>query len=606
MRQNGDGGFAIDDGFADDNDVMMEMPDFTFGGPDELNVQGLFHEELLTQAAAPSNPAQRSLLQLQQGQGAMNMRDLSNLQLDPKHMNAANMEAANLEYVVGQNNQNIVGNIGVQPALNVSWVDDNQKILNHLNQEQQNEQYAELHRGGIYKRGAMNLQAMNAVICKLENADFESLTSFFDTKKHGNWAGPDQWYHRRYQLTLQSHKNKQRAASSEGSPERKVSAQQRADGQQSGNVVGNAPRQRRERQSKWIDFMGIANGQLIEEKEFEEPQRSYNTLTQGVLDRNRKGYHSLPKDLQIKPDLFIKLFHRPNYSVWKHWLNQHKLRMMKRRNESAENGNVSALPQPDSAVGGSFINPQGMSMDDASGMAMGLDAMERSQVLAMEQMAQFENGDEEDEFQYDYGNPMDTSHFVPNLGGDAGGHGDDGIQFDFNLNGYDLIEADPDRKVERIQVEYAVTAKKVNVRKLKLKLWDRIDADIVMANKENVSKNSNVNRSDNREGTGDDEDIEMERSDDDGHKVEKEQKAVTFQDSLSSLPANISSSISVQMCFICLLHLANERELQFVPREMKEALEGKVIKRGDFEIQYANENSEFEREAQKTNTVMIL
>jgi len=578
----------IGDAFADDNDIMMEMPDFTIGGGDDLNAQDLFHEELLTQAAAPAVGGQQSLMLVQQAQGAMNMRDLSNLQLDPNHLNAANLSAANLEYVVGQNNQNIVGNIGVQPALNVSWVDDDEQVLSRLNQEQQNEQYAQLHRGGIYKRGAMNLRAMNAVISKLENADFESLTSFFDTKKHGNWAGPDQWYHRRYQLTLQSQKHSQRSQS----PNKSASVQPHGVG---GEEEKSGPsRPRRERQSKLIDFMSIAGGQLIEEKEFEEPQRSYNTLTQGVLDRNRKGYHTLPKDLQIKPDLFIKLFHRPNYSVWKHWLNQHKLRMMKRRNEAGD-GDGAVLGQrahDGSAVGVHFADDvAGGSMLDGGAMGMDVDAMDRSQVMAMEQMAQFEAGnDDDDEFQYDYGNPMDTSHFVPNLGGDGGD--DEEAQFDFNLNGYDLIEADPDRKVERIEVEYAVTAKKVNVRKLKLKLWDRIDVDIVAAGKEKENESRLSNKASSEE---DDDDIEM------GQRggAQKGDKAVTFQDSLSSLPANISSAISVQMCFICLLHLANEKELQFVQTESKKD-------KGDFVIQYADANSKFERDANATTSVMIL
>jgi len=433
------------------------------------------------------------------------------------------------------------------------------------------------------------------VISKLENADFENLTSFFDSKKHGNWAGPDQWYHRRYQLTLQSHKNKQRRGERDGSTDESDPAQRNASADGSVSVAA-APRPRRERQRKWIDFMAVAGGELIEEKEFDEPQRSYNTLTQGVLDKNRKQYHTLPKDLQIKPDLFIKLFHRPNYSVWKHWLNQHKLRMMKRRNQS-EDGNVNGdgmgiNEQGNISMNGSFMNQQAMM--DNGGAPIDLDAMDRSQIMAMEQMAQFDNGGDDDgQFQYDYQNPLDTSHFVPDMGGGGGSYdfADDG--FDFNLNGYDLIEADPDKQVERIHVEYAVTAKKVNVRKLKLKLWDRIDADIVPKDKENVTPPV--------EDQAEDADIEM-----DDVAPKKVDKAVTFQDSLASLPANISSAISVQMCFICLLHLANEKELQFVPKEGKTKMDGKVMERGDFEIQYANANSEFEKEAAKTNQVMIL
>merc|ERR1712087_964406 len=134
-------------------------------------------------------------------------------------------------------------------------------------------------------------------------------------------------------------------------------------------------------------------------------------------------------------------------------------------------------------------------------------------IEAMENMAQFaamadNGGDDEDEFEYNYQNPLDCSHFVPAL--DASPlKGEE--QFDFNLNGYDLID-DPNRKIDKIRVEFHVVAKKVNVRKLKLKLWDRIDGDLqTPQNKEN-------------------EDVDM---------GVKEKGKVTFQDSLDTLPVNI-------------------------------------------------------------------
>eukprot|EP00483_Globobulimina_turgida_P004111 UN04119 len=126
---------------------------------------------------------------------------------------------------------------------------------------------------------------------------------------------------------------------------------------------------------------------------------------------------------------------------------------------------------------------------------------------------------------------------------------DDGGFMNFNLNGYDLIDIDQSKKVERIQVEFATTAKKVNVRKLKLKLWDKIHNDLpdvaLQINKENI-ENSNHN---NNEDVDVDVDVDM-----------NEMNEVTFQNALNSLPSSISSSISVQMCFICLLHLANEKK----------------------------------------------
>merc|ERR1712025_51334 len=150
----------------------------------------------------------------------------------------------------------------------------------------------------------------------------------------------------------------------------------------------------------------------------------------------------------------------------------------------------------------------------------------------------------------------------------------------------------PNRKIDKIRVEFHVVAKKVNVRKLKLKLWDRIDGDLqTPQNKENR------------------EDQEEEEDEDIGMAVTKDKETkVTFQDSLDSLPANISSAISIQMCFICLLHLANEKELQFVPKG-KDGVEeesGMQPVRGDFEIQYADAKSAMEMDASKINPVMVL
>merc|ERR1712130_143385 len=197
------------------------------------------------------------------------------------------------------------------------------------------------------------------------------------------------------------------------------------------------------------------------------------------------------------------------------------------------------------------------------------------------------NGEEEDEFKYNYNNPLDSSHFVPNMNDPADNDG--GVNaFDFNLNGYDLIDVDHSKKLNVIQVEFATKAKKVNVRKLKYKLWDKLAKDLPdkeEINKENVEKNSNRNIKDDEMDIDD-----INNTNDDNNKM------VTFQEALDSLPSNISSSISVHMCFICLLHLANEKELQFVPKLKEDANDLKtVLERGNFEIQYANQQSQFER-----------
>merc|ERR1712154_375288 len=204
-----------------------------------------------------------------------------------------------------------------------------------------------------------------------------------------------------------------------------------------------------------------------------------------------------------------------------------------------------------------------MHMDDPlNGMA---DDDVEPQFLAQQAaaMAVIEpNGDgfeDEDEFKYNYNNPLDSSQFVPDMNADN----DQSNNFDFNLNGYDLIDVDQSKKLNVIQVEYATTAKKVNVRKLKYKLWDKLAKDLpANNNKENVEIDSNRNIKQDDE---DEDDIQMNES--------GNNKLVTFQEALDSLPCNISSSISVHMCFICLLHLANEKELQFVPKIKEEEAE---------------------------------
>jgi len=561
----------------DDEDVLMDMPDFTIGGDDDLNAQDLFHEELLTQQVHHAQPALHAMPNNMHNHNIA-VQQLSNLNLadDGNHLN--------IQYVLGQNAADI-GNMGVHPLLNNSHLEnDNEAVLNNLRLEQANEngQYNTLHERGIYRRGAMNLSAMNAVISKLENADFESLTTFFDTKKHGNWAGPDQWYHRRYQLTLQQ---------SNKSPTRTRNASRNASRSPTNtdaNTESNATkpkRARKEKKSTRFDFMSIARGNLIDEKEFEEPQRSYNTLTKAVLDKNRKTYHTLPEDLQMKPDMFIKLFHRPNYSVWRHWLRQHQIRMMKvQQEQEANNANGNVLLDANNMNGSAFM----AGADDFDDYQPAAHDAEMVMPLHMEQRNAVEavlsgglNGDDmeddNNEFQYNYNNPLDTSHFVPDMND---GQNEKENYFDFQLNGYDLVDADPQKRVDKIKVEFATTAKKVNVRKLKLKLWDKINTDLEMTHKKQ-------------------DDVEMNVDDE----REKMEKSVTFQETLDTLPSSISSAISVHMCFICLLHLANEKELQLVPRisESEQQLE-----RGDFGIQCANENSVFEKEAEKINPIVVL
>merc|ERR1712154_315849 len=119
------------------------------------------------------------------------------------------------------------------------------------------------------------------------------------------------------------------------------------------------------------------------------------------------------------PDMFIKLFHRPNYSVWKHWLRQHQMRMMKKNEammqQRREQGMAEGMHLDDNDMNMMNHDMSNMHMEDPlNGMADDTQPQFLAQQAAA--MAVIEaNGDDEDEFKYNYDNPLDSSHFVPNM-----------------------------------------------------------------------------------------------------------------------------------------------------------------------------------------------
>ncbi|KAJ2355677.1 hypothetical protein GGF43_002547, partial [Coemansia sp. RSA 2618] len=142
-----------------------------------------------------------------------------------------------------------------------------------------------------------------------------------------------------------------------------------------------------------------------------------------------------------------------------------------------------------------------------------------------------------------------------------GGESDDGPRFDddydddaLHMSGADDVdESKPDipalKLVKPLYVNYARRAKRVNIRKLKDNIWREM-----AAGDRRVSQAM---------GLAQPADISMGDDDDDSVALAGDQK---FSDVISSLknvyPAEKLEDLSVSFCFICLLHLANERNLR--------------------------------------------
>ncbi|KFQ15418.1 Condensin complex subunit 2, partial [Leptosomus discolor] len=196
--------------------------------------------------------------------------------------------------------------------------------------------------------------------------------------------------------------------------------------------------------------------------------------------------------------------------------------------------------------------------------------------------------DHEDEIgEYDYNNPNDTSNFCPALQAADSDDDNDPVQLvgqtgEFNLTAHpegrdpelhgviddvnittygelNLI-AEP-QKVNKIVIQYAKTAKKMDMKRLKKNMWDLLTDD--GQKKETVAEVSAggaryLSRPEVVAG-------------------EKVFSSIT-KELLHRLPSVMATNLSVPLAFACLLHLANEKNLKL---EGTEDLSDVLVKQGD-------------------------
>ncbi|XP_008057218.2 condensin complex subunit 2 [Carlito syrichta] len=190
---------------------------------------------------------------------------------------------------------------------------------------------------------------------------------------------------------------------------------------------------------------------------------------------------------------------------------------------------------------------------------------------------------------YDYNNPNDTSNFCPGLQAADSDYEelDDlfvgpGGNFDLtsnpchqspttqqngdtpNVQGLDIttygelnLVAEP-QKVNKIEIQYAKTAKKMDMKKLKQSMWNLLT--------EFSRKEAEANQSDpGKEGAP------MEVTD-------KKMLSGLTKNLQKSLPPIMAKNLSIPLAFACLLHLANEKNLKL---EGTEDLSDVLVRQGD-------------------------
>ncbi|XP_064792471.1 condensin complex subunit 2-like [Oncorhynchus masou masou] len=156
---------------------------------------------------------------------------------------------------------------------------------------------------------------------------------------------------------------------------------------------------------------------------------------------------------------------------------------------------------------------------------------------------------------YDYNNANDTANFCPGL---QGGDSDDGFSRgaddtqpsadsnlassqdhdDVSTYGEDDLVPEPHR-VNKIEINFAKTAKKMDMKRLKNIMWNLLTDSLEKTAKEVEN---------------------AETSEVSGEKVFSQ----TTKTLLQSLPPTMAQNLSVPLAFVALLHLANEKNLELV------------------------------------------
>ncbi|KAJ8005858.1 hypothetical protein DPEC_G00122280 [Dallia pectoralis] len=158
---------------------------------------------------------------------------------------------------------------------------------------------------------------------------------------------------------------------------------------------------------------------------------------------------------------------------------------------------------------------------------------------------------------YNYNNANDTANFCPGLQGgdsdDEGGEGFSGGTDDNQPDGYPASSQGHDNvstygendlvpephRVNKIEINYAKTAKKMDMKRLKNSMWSLLTDGIEKTAKEVEN---------------------IQSSEVSGEKVFSQTTRILLQ----SLPPTMAQNLSVPLAFVALLHLANEKNLELV------------------------------------------
>ncbi|KAF9209822.1 hypothetical protein BGZ49_000543 [Haplosporangium sp. Z 27] len=350
--------------------------------------------------------------------------------------------------------------------------------------------------------------------------------SYFDSALMRNWAGPEHWKLRRIP------KEKPAPGVAEGA----TPADEEAAG----------PKRRNAKVPLVINFVDAP--EVDEDELFAPAEASSLMFTAAMEAENRKSKHVLPDDIHFSSKQLLRMFMKPSFIIKSKTRRQQPGYLQNNEPESFN------LVFPDEEFWASHTN----NVDDGDVAAL-TDQLDQTQI--------YNDYIEDDEDDYGF----QEQGFFAGVGGDdglgIGTLGGLGLGLDGDGNDYASQLVSQPKRVKAAFISFSKTAKKVDVKKLKDNIWKEMTQNSLKrqpAGEEldrNRSKKKANLEGDEDEGKGGDGDGD-EDADEGEDYVKKEQKFTEIIGGLGKMyPEQKLRDISVPFCFICLLHLANEKNL---------------------------------------------
>ncbi|KAG0369980.1 hypothetical protein BGZ54_008165 [Gamsiella multidivaricata] len=424
---------------------------------------------------------------------------------------------------------------------------DNAMLVEGVKEEQEDKQIADAF-GDLDEQIAMQRVAPGVDNFVVDSEEIlvkghPDMYSYFDSALLRNWAGPEHWKLRR----IPKEKTVPAVAVTADAA---TPAEEEATG---------GPKKRSGKVPLVINFLDVA--EIDEDELFAPAEKSSLLFTAANEAENRKSKHLLPDDVHFSSKQLLRMFMKPSFII-KSKNRRHQPGYLQQGTEDAPFN----LTFPDEGFWASHTN----NVDEGDVVAL-TDQLDQTQI--------YNDYIEDDED--DYGDQ--EQGFFANVGGDNIGIGSLsglGLGLDGDGNDYASQLVSQPKRVKATFISFSKTAKKVDVKKLKDNIWKEMTQQSLK--RQAAGDDPDRSRSKKRANLEDGEDgeqvnVESGAEEEEGEEyVKKEQKFTEIIGGLNKVyPEQKLKDISVPFCFICLLHLANEKNLSI---EGTESLSELVIR----------------------------